>query len=105
MCETNDWPLRMSLGGCSSFSAVGSEKPNVGSTNETSGSAHVVGVASAKNNWIGSACCGEGTRKMAVVGRSEKKLIQETFPRSSRSMMVPVMGLYPPGGGKISFVV
>src|SRR5690349_17182798 len=106
MLETKDCPSRMSAGGCSSVSTPAT--PNPGSTKETAGSVQGPGLGGAfTKNWVtGCIVLGmSGGRKIAVVGRSEKKLIQDTPRRSSRSMIVPLIGLYPPGGGKISAVV
>src|SRR5437763_147432 len=102
MFDTKDWPNRMSAGGCSSVSTP--KTPNRGSTNDTAGRVQRPGLGGAiTKNWVTGCCWAlgmtSGARKMAVVGRSEKKLIQEIPRRSSRSMIVPVIGLYPPGGG------
>src|SRR6266478_710679 len=97
--ETKNWPLRMSVGGCSSFSIVGSMKPRAGSTKETGGRPQTWGLANAGRNWTGIRCVGSVPRKIPVVGASEKKFTQGIPRRSRRSRIVPVIGLYPPGGG------
>ena len=98
----------MSLGGCSSnwtfnglFPSVLS--PNAGSTNETEGNAHSREApmpAAPPKNWSRPRTCSlSRPRNIAVVGKSKTKFVQETWRLSSKSRIVPVIGLYPPGGG------
>src|SRR5919204_1309346 len=75
--ETKDSPFLMLVGGCSSFSAAGSEKPKAGSMKVTGGSLQAAGFGGANSSvgsaLIGASCEKSKPRKIPVEGRSETK--------------------------------